>query len=72
MKENTKKNQRLWHLLQLFVMVLSAFVVGFILNLAQTDSFGFTKQIVFQTNINTYLITVLIFVFDSFWSVRSI
>ncbi|KRN99920.1 LTA synthase family protein [Companilactobacillus kimchiensis] len=48
------------HLLQLLFIVASSFVVGFILNFAQTDSMIFTKQILFQTNTNTYLLTVLI------------
>lgn len=60
MREKVNKNSKLIHSLQFLVMILSAFVVGFILNLAQTDSFSFTKQIVFETNVNTYLITVAI------------
>jgi len=47
-------------LLQLLFMIASSFGVGFILNFAQTNDWIFTKQIVFQTNLNTYLLTVLI------------
>ena len=47
-------------LLQLLFMALSAFAVAFILNYAQTNDLIFTKQIVFQTNLNTYLLTSLI------------
>ncbi|AUI71908.1 hypothetical protein COSHB9_17140 [Companilactobacillus alimentarius] len=47
-------------LVQFIFMILSAFVVGFILNFAQTNDLIFSKQIVFQSNVNTYLLTVLI------------
>ncbi|MFC6177573.1 LTA synthase family protein [Companilactobacillus huachuanensis] len=46
--------------LQILFMILSAFAVGIILNYAQTNDWIFTTQIVFGTNINTYLLTVLI------------
>lgn len=55
-----KKKFKVSYLLQFIFMIVSAFVVGFILNFAQTNSIIFTKQILFQTNINTYLLTVLI------------
>ncbi|TGD23698.1 alkaline phosphatase family protein [Companilactobacillus suantsaicola] len=47
-------------LLQFIFMIAAAFVVGFILNFAQTHDLIFTKQIVFQTNVNTYILTVII------------
>ncbi|WP_334331854.1 LTA synthase family protein [Companilactobacillus sp. HBUAS59544] len=47
-------------LLQFIFMIAAAFVVGFILNFAQTNDLIFTKQIVFQTNVNTYILTVII------------
>jgi len=56
----SKKKFHVIYLCQFLFMILSSFAVGFILNYAQTNSLIFTKQILFQTNINTYLLTVLI------------
>lgn len=46
--------------LQILFMIASSFAVGFVLNYAQTNDLIFTTQIVFETNLNTYLLTVLI------------
>lgn len=54
-----KKSHRIEGL-QIGFMIVSAFIVGAILNFAQTNDFIFTSQIIFGTNFNTYLLTVLI------------
>lgn len=46
--------------LQIFFMLASSFFIGVVLNYAQTNDFIFTTQIVFGSNLNTYLLTVLI------------
>lgn len=56
---NNKRNKIL-RVSQLVFMILAAFFVGFCLNLAQTGDLIFTTQIVFGSNINTYLLTVAI------------
>ena len=54
------KKNNLIVFLQWVFMIVAAFFVGFILNFAQTNDIIFTRQIIFDTNFNTYLLTVLI------------
>lgn len=54
------KENRAVGVLQILFMIASSFAVGFVLNYAQTNDLIFTTQIVFETNLNTYLLTVLI------------
>lgn len=53
-----RRNNLGW--LQLIFMILASFLIGFCLNWAQTGDLIFTKQIVFRTNLNTYLLTTAI------------
>lgn len=54
------KNRTIVGVLQMLFMIASSFAVGIVLNYAQTNDLIFTFQIVFETNLNTYLLTVLI------------
>jgi len=47
-------------ILQILFMIASSFAVGIVLNYAQTNDFLFTMSIVLLSNLNTYLLTVLI------------
>ena len=55
-----RKKSFITYILQLVFIVVSAFVVGYLLNYSQTGSFQNTNAILFKTNIATYLLTVLI------------
>ncbi|CAJ1200750.1 LTA synthase family protein [Companilactobacillus paralimentarius] len=55
-----QKKIKILRIVQFIFIIASAFLVGFILNYAQTGDIVFSKQIVFQSNLNTYLLTVLI------------
>jgi len=48
------------HCLQIFFIILSAFIVGYLLNYSQTGIFEMTNGILFKTNVVPYLITALI------------
>ncbi|GEO64310.1 LTA synthase family protein [Companilactobacillus nantensis] len=54
------KKNRVVGVLQILFMIASSFALGIVLNYAQTNDLIFTFQIVFGTNLNTYLLTVLI------------
>lgn len=55
-----QKQNRIIHIAQIVFIVLSAFLVGYLLNLAQTGSPSFSATTVFKTNVPIYLITTLI------------
>ncbi|GEO64311.1 LTA synthase family protein [Companilactobacillus nantensis] len=55
-----KKRSTVLYILELVFIVLSAFLVGYLLNYSQTGSFQTTNGILFKTNVVPYLITALI------------
>jgi len=54
------KRFNLIHCLQFVFIVLSAFFIGYMLDVAQTSSFAFSAEIVFKTNVGPYLLTTLV------------
>jgi len=55
-----RKKTKILYLVQIVFIVLSAFLVGYLLNVAQTGSPSFSFQTVFKTNVPIYLVTTLI------------
>lgn len=57
-----RKKSLVLHWLQFFFVVFSAFIVGYLLDYVQTESFSATNKILFKTNTAPFLITIIILV----------
>lgn len=54
------KRFNLLHCLQFVFIVFSAFFIGYMLSVAQTSSFAFSKEVVLKSYVGPYLLTVLV------------